>query len=287
MQKVSVIIPAYNRAHLLDRAIKSVLNQTFQDFELIIVDDASTDSTELVVMSFGDKRIIYILHEIRKGASASRNTGIKASRGMYIAFLDSDDEWLPQKLEKQIKVFENGSDKLGLVYVGYSDENKPDEPIIPQYRGKILHYLLINNYVGSTTNPLIRKNCFDKAGYFDEDLPAANDWDIWIRISQHYDFEFIPEILASYHPQPDSISKNIEFIEKSRIIIFRKYNHLFNALPQSFKIERYYFLGQRFCWYRYIIKSIRYFALAIILKPSIIIRIINYYTEKLFNKKIK
>lgn len=281
MPKVSVIIPTYNRSHLLERAIRSVLKQTFQDFELIVVDDGSTDETYKIIDIF-DLEIYYIRHDKNKGVSAARNTGLKYSKGTYIAFLDSDDEWLPQKLEKQIKVFENGSDKLGVVYSGYSVETIPDEPIIPQYRGNILHYVLLDNCVGSATNPLILKNCFDKAGLFDEDLPALNDWDMWIRIGQHYDFEFIPEILACYHPQTVSISKNIKALKFALRIIFRKYNHLFKNLPENLKIERYFILGQRFCWYRYIMESIEYFALAIILKPSISFRIINYYIEKLF-----
>lgn len=285
MPKVSVIIPTYNRAHLLERAIRSVLNQTFQDFELIVVDDGSTDETNKIIGIF-NLDIYYIRHDKNKGVSAARNTGLRYSKGNYIAFLDSDDEWLPQKLERQIKVFENGSDKLGVVYSGYSVETKPDEPIIPQYRGDILNYILIYNCVGSATNPLILKNCFDKVGLFDEDLPALNDWDMWIRIGQHYDFEFIPEILACYHPQTVSISKNIKAFKIARRIIFRKYNHLFKNLPKILKIERYYFLGQRSCWYRIIIDSLRYFTLAIILKPSILFRIIYFYTEKLF-KKIK
>lgn len=98
---VSVVIPTYNRAHLVGRAIQSVLNQTYQDFEIIVVDDGSTDNTEEVVKSFNDPRIRYIRHDQNRGGSAARNTGIKMARGEYIAFQDSDDEWLPEKLESR------------------------------------------------------------------------------------------------------------------------------------------------------------------------------------------
>jgi len=118
---VSVIISTYNRAYLIDRFIQSVLNQTYQDFELIVVDDGSTDNTEDIIRQFQekDKRIKYIKHDKNKGGSAERNTGIKNSVGKYIAFQDSDDEWFPEKLEKQMEVFKNTSSKVGVVYTGF------------------------------------------------------------------------------------------------------------------------------------------------------------------------
>jgi glycosyltransferase involved in cell wall biosynthesis len=119
MPKVSVIIPTYNRAGLLKRAIQSVLNQIYQDFEIIIVDDASTDNTENVIESFKEHRIRYIKHESNKGAAVARNTGIKFANENYIAFQDSDDEWLPEKLEKQMEIIEHASPRVGVVYTGY------------------------------------------------------------------------------------------------------------------------------------------------------------------------
>jgi glycosyltransferase involved in cell wall biosynthesis len=117
---VSIIIPTYNRSRLLARAVKSVLNQTYQNFELIIVDDASTDNTEEVVGSFNDERIKYVRHEKNKGEAVARNTGIKAARGEYIASHDSDDEWLHEKLAKRIRAFENCSPEIGVVYTALS-----------------------------------------------------------------------------------------------------------------------------------------------------------------------
>src|SRR3989344_1865760 len=101
MSKVSVVLPTYNRAHTLERAVRSVLNQTHKDFELIVVDDGSTDNTRDIVVSFADGRIRYIKHESNKGVAEARNTGIGASRASLIAFQDSDDEWLPHKLALQ------------------------------------------------------------------------------------------------------------------------------------------------------------------------------------------
>jgi len=125
MPKISVISPTYNRAHLITRAVHSVLNQTYQDFEYIVVDDASTDNTEEVIKGFKDERIKYIKHEKNRGPSAARNTGIKAAKGEYIGFLDSDDEWLPEQAEKQVSKFLESPDNVGVIYCGHvviSDE---------------------------------------------------------------------------------------------------------------------------------------------------------------------
>ena len=110
---VSVVIPTYNREHLVMRAIRSVVSQTFKDWELLVVDDGSKDNTEDAVQSFGDPRIRFIKHEINKGECATRNTGIVAATGGYLAFLDSDDEWLPEKLEKQVELLDSLADDWG------------------------------------------------------------------------------------------------------------------------------------------------------------------------------
>src|SRR5688500_9781977 len=118
---VSVVIPTYNRAHLIRRAIDSVVAQTFADWELIVVDDASKDDAEGVVRSYGDSRMRYVRHDVNKGASAARNTGLYAAHGEFVAFLDSDDEWLPEKLASQVELFRanpGGFASLGVVLTG-------------------------------------------------------------------------------------------------------------------------------------------------------------------------
>ena len=114
--KVSVIIPTYNRAGLLPRAVNSVLSQTYDDYEIIIVDDCSTDNTRDVIAAFTDPRVLSIRHQTNRRQSASINTGISNARGEYIAFLDDDDEWLPAKLEKQVAILDSSSSNVGLVY---------------------------------------------------------------------------------------------------------------------------------------------------------------------------
>jgi len=210
---VSVIIPTYNRAHLVGRAIRSVLNQTYQDFEIIVVDDGSTDNTEEVVKSFNDPRIRYIRHEKNRGGSAARNTGIRAARGEYIAFLDSDDEWLPKKLEKQLQKFSQVGKQVAAIYVATewreSQGEKTVRVFVPRFRGfrgRIFEYLLMKNVVGSCTHVMVRKACLEEVGLFDERLPARQDIDLWIRLAKKYEFDFIPEVLSIRYLNNDRIS---------------------------------------------------------------------------------
>ena len=115
---VSIILPTYNRAHTLRKAVDSILNQTYKDFELIVVDDGSTDDTYNLIKSINDYRIVYVKHEKNKGAAAARNTGIKLAKGKYIAFQDSDDEWYSHKLEKQMEIIENNK-LIDIVYSSF------------------------------------------------------------------------------------------------------------------------------------------------------------------------
>jgi len=224
---VSVIIPTYNRAHLVGRAIQSVLEQTYQDFELIVVDDGSTDNTKEVVKGFNDKRIKYILHEKNKGATAARNTGIKAARGEYIAFQDSDDEWLPVKLEKQMKVFEAASPEVGVVYTGFwrIESNKkiyiPSEKVARK-EGNIHAELLRGNFVDTPT-AVVKKDCFAKVGIFDERLPRLQDWELFIRISKDYHFKCVDEPLLISYYQPHSISADQSALIRALKLILEKH----------------------------------------------------------------
>jgi glycosyltransferase involved in cell wall biosynthesis len=222
---VSVILPTYNRAKLIDRAIKSVLGQTYQDFELIIVDDGSNDNTKDVVNSFDDKRIRYVWHKENKGANAARNTGIAMARGKYVAFQDSDDEWLPEKLEKQMRVFKNTS--VGVVYTGFWRIKGNEKTYIPsskieQKEGNIHHMLLHGNFV-TTQAAVIKRECFNKAGLFDESLPRLQDWELFIRISKHYLFKCVDEPLVISYFTPKSISANQEALISAHLYILEKH----------------------------------------------------------------
>lgn len=202
---VSVIIPTYNRAHLVGRAIRSVLNQTFTDFELIVVDDASTDNTREEVESVGDLRIRYIRHEQRKGGSAARNTGIEVAHGEFLAFLDSDDEWLPRKLELQVLALRQAGPGFGIAFSGGKRVTVFDgSPMMvsetrPSVHGDISTQVFDGvpgvNYIGA----IVKADKAKAIGGFDPDLRCGQDWDFIARLSQICWATSVPDVLAVYY----------------------------------------------------------------------------------------
>ncbi|MFH1641175.1 MAG: glycosyltransferase [Candidatus Omnitrophota bacterium] len=235
---VSIIIPSYNRSKMLRRAIQSVLNQTYPDFELIVVDDASDDDTEGTVRGLQDKRIRYIRHEKNRGGSAARNTGIRGASGEYIAFLDSDDEWVPEKLEKQITRIKPSAPSVGFVFTGFiaiSDKSgKIFNRVIPQKTPNVYNRPLTAN--GSSI--LVKRECFEKVGLFDETLGSCQDWDMAIRLSRSYDFDFIPEPLVRYYHHSGELSGDLEKKIRGREAVLTKHFKDFLRYP-SFLANHY------------------------------------------------
>ncbi len=273
MPKVSVVIPTYNRARLLKRAIQSVLNQTYQDFEIIVVDDGSTDNTEEIVRSFGDPRIRYIGHGENKGEAAARNAGIKAARGKYIASQDSDDEWLPEKLEKQMETFQNASPKVGVVYTGFwkiQGDKKiycPFSAISPK-EDIIYDSLLKMNFIG-TPATLIRKECFERVGMFNERLRNFVDWEMWLRISKYYHFKYIKESLVNVYYGCGNVSYNNETAVAALEFIFKRH---FEDIKKNRKLlirycsdigHSYYLQGETERGRAYILEALRAYPFSI------------------------
>ncbi|MCX8043072.1 MAG: glycosyltransferase [Desulfobacterota bacterium] len=223
---VSVVIPTRNRCALVVRAVTSVLMQTHTDLECIVVDDASTDATKEAIMEIRDPRLRYIRHESNRGASASRNQGIIQAQGSYIALLDDDDTWLPEKIEKQLGVFANASENVGLVYCGFNFVAAHSDKIIataqPTKRGYVYAEMLASCILGSPT-PLIKKESLLKVGLFDETLPGCQDWDLWIRIAKCYAFDFTPDILARHYVHGNQISANLAAKITARTILLNKH----------------------------------------------------------------
>jgi glycosyltransferase involved in cell wall biosynthesis len=247
---VSVIIPTYNRAHLLGRAIRSVLAQTYHDYELIVVDDGSTDNTQEIVRDFSDDRIKYIRHDKNKGGAAARNSGIKAAAGQYIAFQDDDDVWQLGKLQKQIEAFEGAPPEVGVVYADLQrlDERGKEQPRptpATRHGGDIHRELLRHNFIGTPT-ALVRRECFDRVGMFAEQLPRLQDWELWIRISKHYHFTHLDEILVHSYRVPDSISSDAPGRVVARKYILKEH---FEAISQNRRLlaDHVYGIGTDLC----------------------------------------
>jgi glycosyltransferase involved in cell wall biosynthesis len=207
---VSVVTATYNMAHYLGQAIQSVLAQTYANVELLIVDDGSTDNTREVVDAFlADSRVKYLTQE-NKGQAAAKNRGILESSGEYVAFLDADDMWAPEKLELQIPLFA-GIENLGVVYsrVACIDKNGSDLGVSngELFRGCISSRLLIYNFVGFGT-AVVKRECFDRLGGFDENYRMAIDYDLWLRFSTEYEFDFVDRPLLYYRWWPGQLSNN-------------------------------------------------------------------------------
>lgn len=259
MPVFSVIVPTHNRAHLLPRAIQSVLNQTFSDFELIVVDDASRDSTAEVIKSSQDDRLIYTRRKESGGAAAARNSGIVKARGEYISFLDDDDEYLPEFLEKTFQVFNPASQSVGFTWCGVRKvkDTSSGEILIKEIcwekescqqtdrQANQKNYLKTASGYGLT----IRKQCFQTVGLFDETLRAFEDTDFLIRLGKHFDYAIIPQVLIKLHVHKGSqltdvtpqkaeayeryFNKNIDFIKSDALRWMRANRKLAALFYQS------------------------------------------------------
>lgn len=233
---VSVITPTRDRARRLPGAMASVLAQTHHNLELILVDDHSTDETPELVSSMSDPRLRYIGLPESVGVAAARNVGLEAARGEYVCFLDDDDEIFPEKLRLQLEIFSNAPPDVGLVYCGsvfmLEEERRKVLEAVPAIRGRVYGELLGKNYLTMIT-PLVRRRCFEVVGYFDPDLASCSDWDMWIRIARHFEFDFIPDILAVNYIHGEQISSNLEKKIAAREHILRKYERELAAYPSS------------------------------------------------------
>ncbi|MCX7766035.1 MAG: glycosyltransferase [Candidatus Sumerlaeia bacterium] len=209
---ISVIIPTYNRPLQLKRAVRSVLNQTYSNYEVIIIDDGSTLNIADVLNSFSDPRIKLIKHERKRGGAAARNSGLQIACGDFINFLDDDDEIAPDKFAKQLSRFDECPDATGVVYAGVcyalEENQKIFHQFIHHFTGNVFLPLLRDNFLVIQT-PLIRRNYLEKAGFFDESLPGNQDWDLFLRLAQHCEFVPVPEILATIWVHGNQITADL------------------------------------------------------------------------------
>jgi glycosyltransferase involved in cell wall biosynthesis len=194
---VSVIIPVFNRSDILSRAIKSVLQQSYKHIEILVVDDHSTENLSELCKTFP----VQYLKSQGKGVSAARNTGIKVSRGDYIAFLDSDDEWQPQKVQLQFEFLINYP-TLSIVHSNevwrYNDKTVTQLAKHKKYGGRIFDKCLNLCIIGASCT-MARRDLFDRHGYFDENFPTCEDYDLWLRISAKENIGFLEDALTIKH----------------------------------------------------------------------------------------
>lgn len=225
--KISVVIPTYNRAHMIQKAIKSVQDQTYPVDEIIVVDDASSDDTGKVIRSINDERIRYFRLDKNRGAGGARNYGVSKAQYDMIAFLDSDDTWHTDKLEKQVSL-KNNNTALRLIYTAYEriydsfKETHPDMSANNKLDGDMLSQILFENTVGTPTI-LMEKSLFEEVGGFDEGLRSLEDWDMVIRVAKTTSFGFVPEVLVDALYLNDGVTSNMVEYFKARCLMMQKY----------------------------------------------------------------
>jgi glycosyltransferase involved in cell wall biosynthesis len=237
---VSVVIATYNMGHYLCLAIDSVLAQTWSNLEVIVVDDGSNDDTHEQMKRFKDDSRVRYFPTVNQGQPRAKNRGLKESKGQFIAFCDADDLWQPEKLYVQIPLF--ADTRVGVVYseVSYIDEHgKPVEKEIPykRYSGKVTENLVIKNFVPFGT-AVIRRQCLEQNGEFDDSLPMGIDWDLWLRYSMSWQFKYAPEITYVYRIWPGQMSKNYRGRYKNAFLILNKFIDRYpDALPESLRAK--------------------------------------------------
>lgn len=242
---VSVIIPTYNRAHCLARAMRSVLAQTHGNLELIVADDASTDGTEALVRGWDDPRVVYARQATNRGAGAARNLGIEHARGSLIAFHDSDDEWLLDKLERQIATLHRAGPEVGATFgakliCGRDESYVYGEGRVAIWPGRrfrpttpdLSSVLVRGNVIGPPTL-LVRAEIVAAIGGFDTRLPCNNDWEWMLRLSTRTGIVYTPDPVAVIHIQKDSISRRPRSSALSYLVILRKHEALFARDPRA------------------------------------------------------
>jgi glycosyltransferase involved in cell wall biosynthesis len=224
---VSVIIPVYNRAQLVEKAVISVLDQTYKRIEIIAVNDGSTDDSAAVLNRLAERHgpRVVILHQYKnEGQTKARNRGMAEAKGEYIAFLDSDDTWEQKKLELQIPLFK---EDVGLAYCGIYEVDEGGQVLRtvlcePEMRGHIYHHLLIKNRMTGGTVVVTRK-ALDKVGFFDESFRAAENWDLWIRIAKEFRVEYANLPLVRYLRHPGNMSQNQDLMICASSEILKKH----------------------------------------------------------------
>ncbi|HEY9847722.1 MAG TPA: glycosyltransferase family 2 protein [Candidatus Caenarcaniphilales bacterium] len=252
---VSVIVPAYNAEAFIEQTLESVLSQTYINLEVLVVDDGSQDGTAELVASIArrDRRVL-LLQQSNLGVAAARNLAIQKSKGEYIAPIDADDIWHPQKIEKQVQCLSQAGPSVGLVYawsVHIDEQNFISGGAAPRSLsglvGAVYPTLVYRNFVGNASAPLIRRTCFEQVGGYNSELKAQNaqgceDWELYLRIAEVYQFQVVPEFLIGYRQVGGSMACNGQSMAKSRQLVMTQIQQRHPEIPATiFRWSRSYF----------------------------------------------
>lgn len=228
---VSVIIPAYNAEAFIEKTLHSVLSQTYQNLEVLVVDDGSQDRTPEIIKSIAqqDKRVV-LLQQKNAGVAAARNLGIEKSQGEFIAPIDADDIWYPENLERQVQCFLSSDPSVGLVYSWSVDIDQDDVPTgifrAAKIEGEVYITLVGHNFIGNASSSMIRRNCFDQIGGYncqfkEQAAQGCEDWDLYLRIADVYQFRVVPEFLVGYRKMTNSMSRDYTKMAKSHTLVMQ------------------------------------------------------------------
>ncbi|BAY80861.1 family 2 glycosyl transferase [Calothrix parasitica NIES-267] len=224
MPKISVVVPAYNSQSTILETIYSVLQQSFSDFELIVIDDGSTDKTLRLLSTVNDARLKVYSYP-NGGLPAARNRGIVRATGEFISFIDADDLWTPDKLELQLQALQKNT-QAGVAYswtICMGNDGSSFHPGISEtVQGNVYSKLLVGNFIGSGSNVLIRREAIESVGYFDESLKSCEDWDYWMRLAPKWDFVVVSKPQIIYRLSSGAMSSKLDVMEKYQTLVLEK-----------------------------------------------------------------
>jgi glycosyltransferase involved in cell wall biosynthesis len=236
---VSVVTASYNMGQYLPQAVQSVLAQTYSNVEVVVIDDGSTDDTQAICAQWAQEPRVRVHRQVNSGQAKAKNKGVELGRGEFVAFLDADDLWLPDKLERQMPRFE-GRPSVGVVYSDYECMDGAGKPLhknpTHMYRGRISGKLLIENFV-SFPSAIVRRDALEKHGAFDETFGMGIDYDLWLRLSAHYDFDFVEGPTIRYRVWEGQMSKNYRKRYQSAIGIMQRFLDAHPALVPATLVD--------------------------------------------------
>lgn len=247
---VSVVIPAYNAEITILETIESVRKQTFSSFEIIVINDGSTDNTLELVNSVDDPRLKVFSYE-NGGLSTARNRGIFRAQGEFIAFLDADDLWTADKLELQVQALRNNP-AAGVAYSWTLVVDEKGQGLYPgvsvSFEGNVYQHLLTGNFIASGSNVMLRRQVTDLVGEFDPELKSSEDWEYWLRVALHFSFVVVPKSQVLYRQSSTTMSSNFKRMENYMLLV---HTRAFETAPEELKFLK----NRSLCFiYRYVAK---------------------------------